>query len=364
MAENYYQVLGLQPEAGEAEIREAYKRLAKQWHPDVNPHKAEAEEKFKLINEAYSTLSDRTKRAYYDLSLFSTAFEEAIQQTPNTRRAPRTQSTRRRPPINPNSVPRVEYYFTFKTKVLSWLFIIIISSAFLGIIIGWANYSANKIKREAEILVKQKKYGRATEKYVEAMNLSFFKADVESAWELAYIHSEYLKNSYSAVEWFSYALKRNYPRKKDPKKRALTYRLISKNLLFQNKPKEAWEMISSAVEIDPDINLNFEYAAYFDLSQQYGEAEKYYKLALNENIEPDLAHLRLGKLLLQQERYVEAQSHFEQLLIKYEDNAELYYFIGLCQVKSGEIEQGCKTLRKAAEMKNMDAWKLVLDYCN
>ncbi len=63
---DYYEVLGLSKGADEASIKKAYRRLAKQYHPDMNPDNPEAEEKFKEIGEAYSVLSDADKRAKYD----------------------------------------------------------------------------------------------------------------------------------------------------------------------------------------------------------------------------------------------------------------------------------------------------------
>lgn len=62
---DYYEVLGLSKNATEAEIKKAYRSLAKKYHPDVNKEK-DAEEKFKEINEAYEVLSDPQKRASYD----------------------------------------------------------------------------------------------------------------------------------------------------------------------------------------------------------------------------------------------------------------------------------------------------------
>ena len=63
---NYYETLGVGREADPKEIRSAYRRLARQYHPDVNPGDPEAEERFKEINEAYEVLSDPQKRAKYD----------------------------------------------------------------------------------------------------------------------------------------------------------------------------------------------------------------------------------------------------------------------------------------------------------
>ncbi|MCH5209222.1 MAG: molecular chaperone DnaJ [Oscillospiraceae bacterium] len=63
---DYYEVLGLQKGASDADIKKAYRKLAKQYHPDLNPDNPEAEEKFKEINEANQVLSDPEKRAKYD----------------------------------------------------------------------------------------------------------------------------------------------------------------------------------------------------------------------------------------------------------------------------------------------------------
>lgn len=63
---DYYEVLGVQKGVGDEELKKAYRRLAKQYHPDLHPDDAEAESHFKEINEAYEVLSDKDKRARYD----------------------------------------------------------------------------------------------------------------------------------------------------------------------------------------------------------------------------------------------------------------------------------------------------------
>lgn len=63
---DYYAILGVPRNATEKEIKQAYRRLARKYHPDVNPGDKSAEEKFKEISEAYEVLSDPEKRAKYD----------------------------------------------------------------------------------------------------------------------------------------------------------------------------------------------------------------------------------------------------------------------------------------------------------
>jgi DnaJ-class molecular chaperone len=66
MATDYYAVLGVKRDAAEKEIRSAYRRLARKYHPDVNPGDKASEKRFKEINQAYEVLSDPEKRRKYD----------------------------------------------------------------------------------------------------------------------------------------------------------------------------------------------------------------------------------------------------------------------------------------------------------
>lgn len=84
--ENHYETLGVKPDATEAEIKTAFRKLARRWHPDVCKE-PQAEEQFKKINRAYLILSDPSMRVRYDIALrpksqdlpqSSTAIVEAV----------------------------------------------------------------------------------------------------------------------------------------------------------------------------------------------------------------------------------------------------------------------------------------------
>lgn len=77
MKRDYYEVLGINRSADEKEIKHAYRKLAKQYHPDTNQGNTQAAEKFKEVNEAYDVLGDEKKRKLYDQYGFA-AFQEGF----------------------------------------------------------------------------------------------------------------------------------------------------------------------------------------------------------------------------------------------------------------------------------------------
>lgn len=77
MSKGYYELLGLTKGASDKEVKSAYRKLARKFHPDTNQGNAEAEARFKEINEAYQVLSDEKKRKYYDK--FGPQWEQMMQ---------------------------------------------------------------------------------------------------------------------------------------------------------------------------------------------------------------------------------------------------------------------------------------------
>lgn len=90
MKKNLYQILGVTKDATMDQIKSAYRKLAKKYHPDVHPGDEECEKKFQEITEAYSILSDENKRKKYDAS-FSDA--QNAQENRQETRERKTQQT-------------------------------------------------------------------------------------------------------------------------------------------------------------------------------------------------------------------------------------------------------------------------------
>lgn len=114
---NYYQILGLEPFADAEAIRAAFRKLARQHHPDLNAGKPQAEERFKEINEAYEVLSSPDKRAMHDASLQAmqggkaagkAAYKKQAAEQPKGKATPPPSSAEKKakpepPPPNPKS---------------------------------------------------------------------------------------------------------------------------------------------------------------------------------------------------------------------------------------------------------------------
>lgn len=88
---NYYDLLGIQQTANADEVKAAYRRLAREYHPDIHPNKQEAEARFKQIGEAYTVLSNPQKRSTYDLSL-GIKKQRAASQQGSVKEAPKAKT--------------------------------------------------------------------------------------------------------------------------------------------------------------------------------------------------------------------------------------------------------------------------------
>jgi curved DNA-binding protein len=115
---NYYDILGVTKESTVEEIKKSFRRLARQFHPDLNPNNKQAEEKFKDINEAYEVLSDSAKRAQYDQ--FGQYWQQrGFQGTASSRTSPRSWNGRSRTATDEVDFSEFRTFDEFVDKVLN-----------------------------------------------------------------------------------------------------------------------------------------------------------------------------------------------------------------------------------------------------
>ena len=113
---DYYKILQVERTATQEEIKKSFRKLAKKFHPDVNKNNPKAEEVFKEINEAYSVLSDETKKEEYDNRLFGKE-EQRFHQTTNFEDRPnRKRRTQYTAPDFQNAGSIFENFFGFDPK--------------------------------------------------------------------------------------------------------------------------------------------------------------------------------------------------------------------------------------------------------
>ncbi len=128
----YYEILGVSPSADLTQIRAAYKRLAFQYHPDLHPNDKEAEERFKMINEAYHTLSDPVKKSRYDARLSASILEHDTSYEEQAWRAYRYRQYMRWKAAQESQYVLGKQYF--KIQGLAFLVFLIIAGFSYGLI--------------------------------------------------------------------------------------------------------------------------------------------------------------------------------------------------------------------------------------
>jgi curved DNA-binding protein CbpA len=172
---DYYQILEITSQADKQAIRSAYKRLAFMYHPDKNPDNPVAEEKFKLINEAYQVLSDDEKKEIYDLQfrLYNLKSYQQI-NPPNTAFQRRNAAYYHERHYNRPRYIREEQLSKIE-KIKAWgiaTIIILFFGSFIGILGNWQiRKTANERLEEGILLMDEGDWEKADSRFNEVLNL-------------------------------------------------------------------------------------------------------------------------------------------------------------------------------------------------
>lgn len=213
---DFYQILGVAQTASDSEIKTAYRRLAKQYHPDKNPDNEYADERFKQINEAYQTLSDRIKKAQYDAVLNyarTHAYQSNARQNYRSKPNPSNRRRGNRPPTPPKVKPLTPEQKARiaqrrrETHIKAFNRMAIFVSIFLvifGTVVGVIETERAQDRARAEQLIKERidNINRLVAQFENALNTNDFVLAYQSVYDLEdlqYRHEQFKARANNAL---------------------------------------------------------------------------------------------------------------------------------------------------------------------
>ncbi|MGB3182496.1 MAG: DnaJ domain-containing protein [Cyclobacteriaceae bacterium] len=162
MQETHYAILNLTPKADLTDIRKAYRKLARQYHPDVNGGSAHAEEQFKKIAVAYDILSDPGKRLVYDMQLL----DEIVSNQNTLRREYRSQTHRRRHHHSYHKQRTTHSTAQFYSRFVVWGLVLGVMMLAFTMFYAFSKYQKQALYEKAVTIREQKEDPRKALRYL------------------------------------------------------------------------------------------------------------------------------------------------------------------------------------------------------
>lgn len=330
--ENYYHILGLPNYASEEEIKRAFKKLALLYHPDRNPNNIEAEEKFKLVNQAYQVLSNPLQKRRYDEILLYDNYRYAFsfKQPERQQEPPQRQY---KPPQTAYQTWRMErgkqerQAIIISIAVVVYFFVVV--TAFFQLYARlqylWAVESYENKQYEQAL-----HYLRACTGADHGYGRAYFLKGI--------IYMEYKDYNGEAVANFTLAIKNTYEVPTEYYyKRALAYTNLREESLaeedFKTVLKEKPQYDSLITKMLAD--------AYYERFQNYDKAIQMYQKYLKYEPNHQQTFYNLGFIYKEKEQYQEAINYFSKFLDYQKDNVEVRYERALCYLYNQQLVNSC-----------------------
>ncbi|MCU0390173.1 MAG: DnaJ domain-containing protein [Thermoflexibacter sp.] len=332
--ENYYAILGLPNYSSEEEIKRAFKKMALLYHPDRNPNDSGAEEKFKLINQAYQVLSNSDKKRKYDEILLHGNYGYTFKFNHTEQRQQEAPQRHYTPPTTVYQTWRKErgkqekQAIIFSISAVVYFFIIVSSFfQFYSRIQYLEALDAYENKKYEEALYHLRACTGADPSYGRAYYLK------------GLIYLERMDYNGEAVSNFSMAIKHTYQSPLDYYyRRALAYT----NLREENLAEKDFERVLKAKPYYDSIITRTLADAYYERFQNYDKAiQMYDKFLTKYNPNYERAFYNLGFIYKSKEEYKEAINQFSKFLSFQNDNAEIYYERSLCYLYDQQLDRSC-----------------------
>ncbi len=349
---DYYEILKINKTASQSDIKQAYRILAKRYHPDVNPKDRSAEENFKKINEAYKILSDEYKKAFYDLSIYDAA------TTPKGSAQPKYnyyQQTKTRASYTRKKViyTKKAYYQAF--SLLGGLIIVAFFATFL-----MHKYSSYYHFTEGA------RYAESGEYYMALSTLDQAITEFGSrSYEASVLSSEILIHKFQNYDDALNYIKTGFEFASTSEEKAHLFYL--KGLCFKNKKqyKDAYHQYKLSLNYAPSYDSIFyemgEMNTY--IFKNYKNAIKNFDTLLAINKEFSDAYFGRAYCYQQLSEHQKAVSDFKRFINTNDQEGMAYYLKGLSEIQLKQKDAACEDLWKAAERGITVANDLVFVYC-
>lgn len=363
MSYNYYNILEVATTADAREIKMAYKRLARQFHPDKHQGSAFFEEKFKQVNEAYQVLSNPHKRAVYDLKL-QLLLRERLRQTGARQQYRYQEPVRRRPA----SVSERYYRNIPQTRFVKkdWY---IVGLIFIGIFIlsfvlmeVMNQVAARSNFKQALKCLEQQEWSRAHSFLSEAIT---FKEDYAEAYmKRAYIEMEIYRNYQAAIPDLNHAI--SYAEERTPQMyylRSICYQALQQNDLAEQNLSQALARDGNFVQ------------AYYDRGLLRARALHKFAEAIADltaylNSKDSNAQMRGQALFYRGFCYYLTQQNkaavgdYRQALKQTPGSARLYYLMGKAQMEMDSTAAACSSFAEASALGYQPANEDLQQFCS
>ncbi len=350
---NYYEILGITRTANAAEVKAAFKRLAIQYHPDKNPNNKIAEEKFKLVNEAYQVLQDDYKRALYDQRLlykeevrsYNTAPQPARSNYPPSAR--KTYHYKRRTPSgNFANLPKVHLL------ALGSFLIVVILFALCYRLIGV--YQSKNEYQAALLFYKNGEYEQSFTKAHEAVLQD--DKNMSAYYLRGLLLLNHLNNPQQAVYCFSRCLTygRHIMEKDSENLGTLADFYLQRGICFYKTGSytNAIDDFQHTLQLRTEDETAWLYLGHTYLYKRndFAPAYTYYTKILAKN--PTNYDALLGKsiVLFHHQHFKKAAKGFEQILQHNPDSPQARYYMGRYFLVQKDSTKGCEYLQIAKEL--------------
>ncbi|MDQ3537058.1 MAG: DnaJ domain-containing protein [Bacteroidota bacterium] len=357
MGRNFYQVLQVPQDATQKDIKHAFRRLAKKYHPDKNAGNPHHEEEFKKLNEAYHTLSDENKKWVYDMSLFVQQNPSVSTSTPGYSSTYRRYS-RPRPYQSYNPPPPTT--FSLKSYIQAAFFIAFLVFLVILCITLLNRYSSYYYYQEA---VKDYSKGR----YQSALsNLDFSIRDFgnkspEASTLAAKILIYNLQNYQDALSYLDKSISNS---NKEVRLAEIHY---LKGLSLKNLGSfgEAYENYNRSVYYDQNFD-----SSYYEMGeintfifQDYQQALVNFNQLLKINSLFSDAYLGKGICYQKLNEHGLAVMNFEKFISLNSAEGTAYYLKSLSEIELNNKNLACQDLVMASELGIDEAKALNKSYC-